>query len=252
MTRLEPASDRRSAELALGDEKRQMVRAMFDSIAPRYDLVNRLISCGLDNSWRKRTADALALAPGSRVLDLACGTGDFCRLLAKRGLRPLGLDLSEGMLRRASADTPIVLGDALSLPLGDGSVDGVVCGFGLRNFTEIPPMAAELARVVRPGGRIALLEVSRPPGAMSRAGYRLWFEHAVPTIGSLLSDPAAYRYLPDSVAYLPSPERLQAILRSVGFAGVGRRTFSAGATQLYTATRAGVPTPATGCLEPGE
>ena len=128
-----------------------MVRAMFDSIAPRYDVVNRLISCGLDMSWRKRTADALGLPPRARVLDLACGTGDFCRLLAKRGLVPFGIDMSEGMLRRARTDAPLVLGDALSLPLGDGSVDGVVCGFGLRNFTEIPPVADELARVVRPG-----------------------------------------------------------------------------------------------------
>ncbi len=227
--------------LVLGDEKRAMVRSMFDSIAPRYDFLNRVISCGLDVSWRKRTADALGLPPGARVLDLACGTGDFCRLLAKRGLRPIGLDMSPGMLEQATGHEPLVLGDALSLPIRDGSVDGVVCGFGLRNFTEIPPVAAELARIVRPGGRIALLEVSRPPGVISRAGYRVWFEHAVPAIGSLISDSAAYRYLPDSVEYLPPPERLRAILRSAGFAGVGRRTFSAGATQLYTATRAGSP-----------
>lgn len=230
-----------STDLVGGDEKRQMVRSMFDSIAPRYDVVNRLISCGLDVSWRRRTADALALPPRSRVLDLACGTGDFCRLLAKRGLQPFGIDLSDGMLRQASTDAPLVLGDALALPLGDGSVDGVVCGFGLRNFTEIPPVASELARVVRPGGRIALLEVSRPPGVMTRAGYKLWFEHAVPAIGSLISDPTAYRYLPDSIAYLPPPERMRTILRSAGFAGVGRRTFTSGATQLYTATRAGIP-----------
>jgi len=224
-----------------GEEKRQMVRSMFDSIAPRYDVLNRLISCGLDVSWRKRTADALGLPPRALVLDLACGTGDFCRLLAKRGMRPFGIDLSDGMLRQASTDAPLVLGDALALPLAEGSVDGVVCGFGLRNFTEIPPMAAELARVVRPGGRIALLEVSRPAGLMSRAGYKLWFEHAVPAIGSLISDPTAYRYLPDSIAYLPPPEHLRSILRSAGFAGVGRRRFTSGATQLYTATRAGIP-----------
>jgi demethylmenaquinone methyltransferase / 2-methoxy-6-polyprenyl-1,4-benzoquinol methylase len=226
----------------VGDEKRVMVRAMFDSIAPRYDLVNRLISCGLDKHWRNRTADALGLPPRSRVLDLACGTGDFCRLLAGRGMRVFGIDMSGGMLQSSSTDAPLVLGDALALPLCDGSVDGVVCGFALRNFVDIPPVVQELARVVRPGGRIAILEVSRPPGVMSRAGYRLWFEHAVPVIGSLVSDSAAYRYLPDSVAYLPSSERLRQILRSAGFAAVGRRTFTAGATQLFTATRSGMPT----------
>ena len=134
-----------SSVLVRGDEKRAMVRAMFDSIAPRYDVMNRLISCGLDGSWRRRTADALGLPPRALVLDLACGTGDFCRLLAKRGLRPIGLDMSEGMLRKATGGAPLILGDALSLPLADSSVDGVVCGFGLRNFTEIPPVASELA-----------------------------------------------------------------------------------------------------------
>jgi len=240
MTQTMSDRSRRPATLVRGEEKRAMVRAMFDSIAPRYDMVNRLISCGLDVFWRRRTADALGLPPRSRVLDLACGTGDFCRLLSGRGMLVFGIDMSAGMLESATTEAPLVLGDALSLPLRDGSVDGVVCGFALRNFVDIPPVARELARVVRPGGRIALLEVSRPPGAISRAGYRLWFEHAVPTIGSLVSDSAAYRYLPESVAYLPSPERLRQILRSAGFEAVGRRTFTAGATQLFTATRAGI------------
>ncbi|MGO9342285.1 MAG: ubiquinone/menaquinone biosynthesis methyltransferase [Acidimicrobiales bacterium] len=242
MTQTAPDRAQKPTALVRGEEKRALVRAMFDSIAPRYDMANRLISCGLDALWRRRTADALGLPPRSRVLDLACGTGDFCRLLAGRGMRVFGVDMSEGMLDNASTDAPLVLGDALALPLRDGSVDGVVCGFALRNFVEIPPVARELARVVRPGGRIALLEVSRPSGVMSRAVYKLWFEHAVPAIGGLVSDSAAYRYLPDSVAYLPSPERLRNILRSAGFAGVGRRTFTAGATQLFTATRTGVAT----------
>lgn len=223
--------------LVQGEEKRQMVRSMFDSVAPRYDLVNRLISCGLDMSWRRRTITALGLPRQSRVLDLACGTGDLCRLLAERGLLPIGLDMSEGMLRQGRTDAPLVLGDAVALPIGDGSVDGVVCAFGLRNFTEIPAVVAELARVVRPGGRIALLEVAIPSSALARAGYKVWFEHAVPTIGSLVSDPQAYRYLPDSVEYLPPPTGLLAILRAGGFVSAQRRTFSAGATQLLIATR---------------
>jgi demethylmenaquinone methyltransferase / 2-methoxy-6-polyprenyl-1,4-benzoquinol methylase len=225
--------------LVHGEEKRAMVRAMFDSVAPRYDLLNRLISCGLDMSWRRRTISALGLPEGSRVLDLACGTGDLCRLAAGAGLAPLGLDMSEGMLRRNSSGAPLVLGDAVSLPLGDGSVDGVACAFGLRNFTEIPVVVAELARVVRPGGRVALLEVAIPPSALARAGYKVWFEHAVPAIGGLVSDGDAYRYLPASVEYLPPRPKLLAMLRDGGFGSVQRRTFSAGATQLLTATRAG-------------
>lgn len=235
------ARARGSTSLLQGEEKRAMVRAMFDSVAPRYDLLNRLISCGLDMSWRRRTISALALPGHSSVLDLACGTGDLCRLLDERGLRAIGLDMSEGMLRRSRSRAPLILGDAVSLPLGDGAVDGVVCAFGLRNFTEIPSVVAELARVVRPGGRVALLEVAVPPSALARAGYRVWFEHAVPAIGSLVSDRDAYRYLPDSVEYLPSPQRLLAILRSEGFGSAQRHTFSAGATQLLTATRAGIP-----------
>jgi demethylmenaquinone methyltransferase/2-methoxy-6-polyprenyl-1,4-benzoquinol methylase len=226
--------------LVQGEEKRAMVRAMFDSVAPRYDLLNRLISCGLDMSWRRRTISALGLPERSRVLDLACGTGDLCRLLDDRGL-----DMSEGMLRKGRSDAPLILGDAVSLPLGDRSVDGVVCAFGLRNFTEIPTVVAELARVVRPGGRIALLEVAIPASAVARAGYKVWFEHAVPAIGSLVSDRAAYRYLPESVEYLPPPAKLLAILRQAGFGSAQRRTFSAGATQLLTATRSGVVQDAT-------
>ena len=229
-----------STSLAQGEEKRAMVRAMFDAVAPRYDLLNRLISCGLDMSWRRRTVSALALPERSRVLDLACGTGDLCRLLAQRGLVPIGLDMSEGMLRRGHSGAPLVLGDASSLPFRDGSFDGAVCAFGLRNFTEIPTVIAELSRVVRPGGRIALLEVAIPASALVRTGYRLWFEHAVPAIGSLVSDRDAYRYLPDSVEYLPPPPKLLATLRRQGFAGAQRRTLSGGTTQLLTATRAGV------------
>jgi demethylmenaquinone methyltransferase/2-methoxy-6-polyprenyl-1,4-benzoquinol methylase len=223
--------------LVHGEEKRVMVRAMFDSVAPRYDLLNRLISCGLDMSWRRRTVTALGLPRGSNVLDLACGTGDLCRLLAERGLHPIGVDMSEGMLRAGHTGAPLVLGDAVSLPFADGSLDGAVSAFALRNFTEIPAVVAELARVVRPGGRIALLDAAVPTSVLARAGHKVWFEHAVPLIGGLLSDREAYRYLPDSVEYLPPPARLLAILRDRGFASAQRRTLSAGATQLLTATR---------------
>jgi demethylmenaquinone methyltransferase/2-methoxy-6-polyprenyl-1,4-benzoquinol methylase len=230
------AAPERSARLPVGDEKRAMVREMFDAVAPRYDVLNRIISMGLDISWRKRSVKALGLPAGAVVLDLASGTGDFSRILARRGLVPVGLDMSPGMLRESRTGTPAVQGDAVTLPFGDGAFDGAVCGFALRNFTDIGSVFSEIARVVRPGGRIAILEVAVPASSIARAGYRIWFGRAVPLIGRLLSDPAAYRYLPDSVEYLPPPERMKMLLRDSGFRSVGRRTFSAGATQLLTGT----------------
>jgi demethylmenaquinone methyltransferase/2-methoxy-6-polyprenyl-1,4-benzoquinol methylase len=142
------------------------------------------------------------------------------------------------MLRASRSGKPAVLGDALALPFPDATLDGVICAFGLRNFTDIRSVSEEIARVLRPGGRMGILEVAIPTSSIARAGYRIWFAHAVPLIGRALSDPAAYRYLPDSVEYLPSAEQMKAIFRDSGFRSVGRRTFSVGATQLLTATRA--------------
>ncbi|MBA3281828.1 MAG: ubiquinone/menaquinone biosynthesis methyltransferase [Acidimicrobiia bacterium] len=224
--------------LPTGDEKVAAVRSMFDAIAPRYDLVNRVMTFRMDVGWRKRTIRDLGLPHGSTVLDLACGTGDFCKGLAGAGLRPVGMDLSYGMLAAARTEVPLVQGDALRLPVPDGSVDGVTCGFALRNFMELGPFFAELARAVRPAGRIALLEVAEPANPVLRWGHGLYFGKVVPKIGGLLSDPAAYRYLPKSVAYLPEPEKILAMLADVGFERVDRQLLSTGISQLITATRA--------------
>src|SRR5687768_99791 len=151
-----------------GEEKVEAVRSMFDAIAPRYDLVNRIMTFRMDVRWRRRTVHSLGLPAGSVVLDLACGTGDLCRELASQGLRPIGVDLSFGMLAAARTDAPLVHGDALRLPVPAASVDGVTCGFALRNFASLPPFFAELSRVVRPGGRIAVLEVAEPPNRVLR------------------------------------------------------------------------------------
>ena len=210
---------------------------MFDAIAPRYDLVNRLMTFRMDVGWRKRTIRSLGLRPGSVVLDLACGTGDLCRGLAGAGLAPVGMDLSYGMLAAARTEAPLVHGDALALPVPDGSVDGVTCGFALRNFVDLGPFFAELARAVRPGGRIALLEVAEPPNRALRWGHGIYFGKVVPRIGAALSDASAYRYLPKSVAYLPEPDDMLAMLRDVGFADVERTLLSTGIAQLITATR---------------
>jgi demethylmenaquinone methyltransferase / 2-methoxy-6-polyprenyl-1,4-benzoquinol methylase len=214
---------------------------MFDTIAPRYDMVNRVMTLGLDIRWRRLSVRALALPAESRVLDLACGTGDFLSLLHRAGLQPLGVDLSWGMLRAGGSGEPLTQADGAALPVTTDGVDGITCGYALRNFTELGPVFAELGRVVRPGGRISLLEVSEPERGPLRAGYRLWFRHMVPIIGGLFSDAAAYRYLPRSTAYLPSTAELRSMLLEAGFSSVNHRLLSGGLSQLITATRQGLP-----------
>lgn len=223
--------------LPQGEEKVQAVRSMFDTIAPRYDLVNRIMTFRMDVGWRRRAIRSLQLGARSTVVDLACGTGDLCLDLVDAGHRPIGVDLSYGMLAAARTEAPLLQGDGLHLPFPDGAVDGVTCGFALRNFVSLPPMLAELARVLRPGGRIALLDVAEPPNPIMRWGHSLYFGRAVPLIGGLLSDKAAYRYLPRSVAYLPEPAELQRMIADAGFADVERTLLTGGISQLYTATR---------------
>ena len=228
--------------LPTGEAKTARVRSMFDAIAPRYDLVNRLMTFGLDQGWRRATVDALGLPPGAVVLDLACGTGDLTRLAARRGYRTIGADLSWGMLQadRDAAGSAVQC-DASRLPLATASVDGIVCGYALRNFTDLAAALAEAGRILRPGGRIAVLEVASPPAGLLRAGHKLWFEHGVPLLGAVLSDADAYRYLPRSTAYLPDEVGLRTLFRQAGFATVGRRLLSGGLSQLLTGTRAGMP-----------
>lgn len=225
--------------LPQGTDKITAVRSMFDAIAPRYDLVNRIMTFGLDVRWRRRALRELDIAPDSVVLDLAAGTGDFCRELTKVGARPIGVDLSFGMLANARTEAPLIQADILSLPVPDHSVDGVTCGFALRNLVELPAFFDELARVVRPGGRIALLEVGEPTQPIVRFGHRIYFGKVVPLIGGLLSDPAAYRYLPKSVAYLPDPVSLLRMVRRAGFSDATRTLLAPGAAQLIIGSRDG-------------
>lgn len=228
-----------SAPLPQGDEKVRAVRGMFDTIAPRYDLVNRVMTFGLDRYWRRSAVSALGLPARSVVLDVACGTADLCRELDGAGYRAVGIDMSIGMLRHARpGSAPLVHGDALRLPVATGSVDGVISGFALRNVADLDRLFAEVCRVLRPGGRVSLLDVASPTNPLLRAGHKVWFEQAVPRIGAALSDPGAYRYLPRSVAYLPPGPRMVQALEAAGVTGAHRKTLSGGITQLLTGTRA--------------
>jgi demethylmenaquinone methyltransferase / 2-methoxy-6-polyprenyl-1,4-benzoquinol methylase len=225
------------APLPQGEEKRRAVKGLFDTISPRYDLVNRLMTFGMDVGWRRRAVRELHLPGGALVLDLACGTGDFCRELTKRGYRAVGLDFSHGMLVNARTAAPLVEADILQLPVRDAGAEGVTCGFALRNVVSLPGLFEELARVVRPRGRVALLDASEPENRMMRAGHGVYFNKAVPMIGGLLSDRSAYAYLPKSMAYLPPPQEMVAMLRDAGFPDARRLQLSGGITQLLLGTR---------------
>jgi demethylmenaquinone methyltransferase / 2-methoxy-6-polyprenyl-1,4-benzoquinol methylase len=232
----DPAS---TAPLPTGAEKTARVRAMFDTIAPRYDLMNRLMTFGLDQAWRRGAVGSLALPEDALVLDLACGTGDLSRLARRSGYRVVGADLSAGMLAANGASTPLVEADGSRLPFVDGAFDGLVCGYALRNFTDLAATLSECARVLRAGGRLAVLEVDAPTSRLWRAGYDVWFNRAVPALGGALSDKEAYHYLPRSVAYLPPAPVLRRMLIEAGFSAVGIRPLAGGLSQQVVATRTG-------------
>jgi len=224
-------------ELPQGDSKAKVVQNMFDAIAPRYDMVNRIMTFRLDTRWRKLAVRKLALSKGARVLDLASGTGDLCVDLRKAGLIPLSFDMSFGMLAADHSKAPRVQADILRLPIANQSVDGVTCGFALRNLVDLNVFFHEIARVTKSGGRIALLDVSTPTNPLIRWGNSVYFGKVVPRIGGLLSNRAAYNYLPKSVAYLPSPEQLVTMLQNAGFEHVRHEQLSGGLTQLMHATK---------------
>ena len=224
-------------ELPQGDAKAKVVQNMFDAIAPRYDMVNRIMTFRLDTRWRKIAVRKLALSKGARVLDLASGTGDLCVDLRKAGLTPLSFDMSFGMLAADHSKAPRVQADILRLPIATQSVDGVTCGFALRNLVDLNVFFHEIARVTKSGGRIALLDVSTPTNPLIRWGNSVYFGKVVPRIGGLLSNRAAYNYLPKSVAYLPSPEQLVVMLQNSGFEHVRHEQLSGGLTQLMHATK---------------
>ena len=211
------------------------VRTMFDRIAPVYDAMNGLMSAGLDERWRRITAEA-AVRPGDAVLDACCGTGDLALACLRAGARDVtGIDFAPRMLERARRKAPAVEwieGDLLELPFGDETFDAATVGFGIRNVDDLDRGLAELRRVLRAGGRVAILELTEPRGPLA-ALYRLWFERLVPLLGRVLPGGAAYSYLPASVRRFPRPDELSDRLVSAGFTGVRYRRFALGAVALH-------------------
>jgi len=212
------------------------VRTMFDRIAPVYDVMNRVMTAGLDVRWR-RLAAAAAVRTGDRVLDAACGTGDLAIADLKAGAgRVTGLDFSEKMLERArkkNAAIEWIQGDMLALPFADETFDAATVGFGVRNVENLELGLRELRRVLRPGGRLAILEITQPRGAL-RPFYSLWFDRVVPLLGKVLPGGDAYTYLPASVKRFPTAERLADMLRESGFSEVEFKLMGGSIVALHT------------------
>lgn len=232
------------------------VRNMFDSIAVRYDLLNSIISLGMDASWRKKAVAELRLSSQSSVADLACGTGALLQELQQADMRPVGVDISERMLQESVADTTnedtinddtinedttnnVVMGDCLQLPFRNGFADGLTCAFALRHFVSQQPLLREAARVLRPRGRLVLLELDRPENLLFRAGHKIYSQTFIPLAGRLLSNQNAYQYLPDSLELLPSPESLAQTLSECGFENIRKQPLNLGIAQLVSASKAG-------------
>jgi len=212
------------------------VRRMFDRIAPVYDAMNRTMTAGLDRRWRRLTAQAV-VRPGDSVLDACCGTGDLAIAAARAGGTVTGLDFSPAMLARARRKAPAlewIEGDLLSLPFGDASFDSATVGFGVRNVEDLARAVDELRRVLRPGGRLGILEITRPKGLLAPF-FRVWFDGVVPLLGKLLPGGSAYTYLPASVRRFPGPEELADMIRVAGFRDVRVRLLAGGIVALHTA-----------------
>jgi demethylmenaquinone methyltransferase/2-methoxy-6-polyprenyl-1,4-benzoquinol methylase len=229
------------------EEFATQVRGMFDRIAGVYDLMNSAMTAGLHHQWRERAVDRVNVGPGSDALDVCCGTGDLALALRRRigpDGRVVGCDFSEPMLdlaRQKSGEEGLAVefgwADALDLPYGDKSFDAVTVGFGARNLADLEKGLAEMARVLRPGGRLAILEITRPQREPLSTFYSLWFDRMVPVLGAVAGDQDAYSYLPESVRSFPEPEALAAMIDRAGFNEIRWLLLAGGIIAIHSATR---------------
>jgi demethylmenaquinone methyltransferase/2-methoxy-6-polyprenyl-1,4-benzoquinol methylase len=226
---------------ASGTLPETQVRAMFDRIARIYDPVNTVMTAGMHHAWRRRAADLAGVGPGSRALDVATGTGDLALELASRGARVTGMDFSPAMLELARRKAPAVEfeeGDALALRYDDASFDAVTVGFGARNFSDLDQGLREMARVIKPGGRVVVLEITTPRRPPLSWFFRAWFDRVVPLVGRLAGDSDAYTYLPSSVRRFPGPEALAGSMTAAGLADVRWILTAGGIIAIHSGTRA--------------
>jgi demethylmenaquinone methyltransferase / 2-methoxy-6-polyprenyl-1,4-benzoquinol methylase len=231
-----------SPQARTGTLEEGQVRAMFDRIARVYDVMNSVMTAGMHHRWRERAADLAALRPGARALDVASGTGDLAVELARR-VGPsgavIGSDFSEAMLDRAREKSTAVTwewANALELPYADDAFDAATVGFGARNFSDLDRGLAEMARVVRPGGRVVILEITTPQRPPLSTFFSIWFDRVVPALGKLAGDPDAYAYLPSSVKRFPAPEALGAKLAAAGLTDVRWILTAGGIIALHVGT----------------
>jgi demethylmenaquinone methyltransferase / 2-methoxy-6-polyprenyl-1,4-benzoquinol methylase len=229
------------------EEFATQVRGMFDRIAGVYDTMNSAMTAGLHHQWRDRAVDMARVGPGSDALDLCCGTGDLTLALRERigpDGRVVGSDFSEPMLelaRRKSGERGVAVefgwADALDLPYGDAGFDAVTIGFGARNLADLDKGLAEMARVLKPGGRLVILEITRPHREPLASFYSVWFDHLIPWFGTFAGDSEAYTYLPESVRTFPEPEPLAAKIDAAGFEEIRWLLLAGGIIAVHSATR---------------
>jgi len=217
------------------------VRAMFDRIASVYDVMNSVMTAGLHHRWRSRAADVAAVGPGDEALDVATGTGDLAIELASRGVRVVASDFSEEMLARARAKQPSITwewANAQDLPYADDRFAAATVGFGARNFSDLPLGLSEMARVVRPGGKVVILEITTPQKPPLSTFFKVWFDHIVPGLGRLAGDSDAYTYLPNSVKRFPDPQGLAAVMASTGLRDIRWILTAGGIIAIHVGTKA--------------
>ena len=224
-----------------GTLEEPQVRAMFDRIAGVYDVMNSVMTAGMHHRWRRRAADLAAVPAGDEALDVATGTGDLADELASRGAKITARDFSEEMLARTRAKQPAITwewANAQDLPYESNRFAAATVGFGARNFSDLPLGIAEMARVVRPGGKVVILEITTPQKPPLSTFFSVWFDHVVPALGRLAGDPDAYTYLPNSVKRFPGPEGLAAVMAGAGLRDIRWILTAGGIIAIHAGTKA--------------